>query len=406
MFLIVNITGIVTEYNPFHLGHKLHLESSKENTNSTHTICIMSGHFMQRGVPSFIDKWSRAKMAVLNGVDLVIELPLIYSLSSAEGFSFGAMKILNATNIVNSIYFGSEHGSIENLSVISDVLSKEPLEYKSLLKENLNLGLPFHKAREIALTSYLKDDSISEILKNSNNILGIEYMKALKRLHSKMIPITLKREGSLYNDKSLSKTFSSATSIRESFFKDSSLENIQKDLPPQTFQLIKSLQDSNYNFPKEEDIFPFLKYKILTSPNIFSNIPTLSEGLDKKILKEISSSNSLSELIEKVKSKRYTYTRISRVLLYIFLSLNDYDLEKAYADALYIRPLAFNLKGAEILKHIKEHSEIDIFTKLPKKICNASLELDILGTKAYSLLTNSISPMDDYKKSPFILKEM
>ncbi|MGL4914051.1 MAG: nucleotidyltransferase family protein, partial [Romboutsia sp.] len=127
----MNITGIVTEYNPFHLGHKLHLESSKKNTNSTHTICIMSGHFMQRGVPSFIDKWSRAKIAVLNGVDLVIELPLIYSLSSAEGFAFGAMKILNATNIVNSIYFGSEHGNIEQLSIISDVLSKEPLEYKS-----------------------------------------------------------------------------------------------------------------------------------------------------------------------------------------------------------------------------------------------------------------------------------
>ncbi|MGL5649133.1 MAG: nucleotidyltransferase [Clostridium sp.] len=405
MFLLVNITGIVTEYNPFHLGHKLHLENSKKDTNSTHTICIMSGHFMQRGVPSFMDKWSRAKTAVLNGVDLVIELPLIYSLSSAEGFAFGAVKILNATNIVNSLYFGSENGSIKELSIISNVLSNEPLEYKSRLKENLNLGLPFHKARELALSTYLNVDSLSDILGNSNNILGIEYMKALKRLQSNILPVTLKREGSLYNDKCLSKTFSSATSIRETFFKNFSLESIKKDLPIQTLNTIQKLIDSNYKFPKEEDIFLFLKYKILTFPDAFSNIPNLNEGLDKKILKEIYSSNSLSELIEKVKSKRYTYTRISRVLLYIFLSLNEYNLQKAFEDALYIRPLAFNLKGAEILKAIKEHSEIEIYTKLPKTINNISLELDILGTKAYSLLTNSISPMDDYKKSPFILKE-
>ncbi|MGL4874731.1 MAG: nucleotidyltransferase [Clostridium sp.] len=405
MFLLVNITGIVTEYNPFHLGHKLHLESSIKDTHSTHTICIMSGHFTQRGVPAFIDKWSRAKMAVLNGVDLVIELPLVYALSSAEGFSFGAMKILNATNVVNSIYFGSEVGSIDELSTISNVLSKEPFEYKSLLREHLNSGLPFHRAREIALNSYLKNDSISEILKNSNNILGIEYMKALDRLNSAMTPVTLKREGSFYNDKSLSKTFSSATSIREIFFKNLSLDVLKNDLPIATFNLLKELLDSNYKFPTEEAIFPFLKYKILTSPKVLSNIPTLNEGLDKKILKELPSSNSLSELISKVKSKRYTHTRISRVLLYIFLSLNDYNLDKAFGDALYIRPLAFNLKGAQILKHIKEHSEIEIFTKLPKKISNASLELDILGTKAYSLLTNSVAPMDDYKKSPFILKE-
>ena len=143
---MMNVTGIITEYNPFHKGHAFHLENAKKDTNSTHIICIMSGNFMQRGTPSMIDKWNRAKMAVLNGVDLVIELPTFFSLSSAENFAFRAVNILNKTNIVNSLYFGSEHGNINDLKKISEILVDEPLTYKENLKKNLELGLPFHKA--------------------------------------------------------------------------------------------------------------------------------------------------------------------------------------------------------------------------------------------------------------------
>ena len=134
----MNITGIIAEYNPFHLGHKHHLNMARKDTNCQGVICIMSGNFMQRGIPSIIDKFTRAKMAVLNGVDLVIELPLVYSISSAEGFAEGAVKILNETNVVNNLYFGSEHGNIEDLSLIASALLYESNEYKIILKENLS----------------------------------------------------------------------------------------------------------------------------------------------------------------------------------------------------------------------------------------------------------------------------
>ncbi|WP_297631463.1 nucleotidyltransferase [uncultured Clostridium sp.] len=398
----MKITGIVTEYNPFHLGHKFHLENAIKQTDATHIICVMSGNFMQRGIPSMLDKWNRAKMAVLNGVDLVIELPLIYSTSSAESFSYGAINILNNTNVVDSLFFGSECGDIQSLKSIASVLSNEPSRYKDLLKLELDKGLPFHSARVNSLTSYLKDDNLKTILKNSNNILGIEYIKAIERLDSPMKPITIRREGSFYNDKTLSTSFSSATSIREEFFLNS-LKNLNSSLPQPSFDLLNSLKNSNYDFVTEEKLFQFLKFKLLTENINFSNIPDLKEGIENKILKEISSSMSLDELITRVKSKRYTYTRISRILLSIYLSLYEKNIEDIHNSASYIRPLAFNKKGTEILKKIKEHSQIEIFTKVPKKISNPSLEFDVLGTKAYSLLNTSISPFDDYIKTPFVL---
>lgn len=401
---MMNVTGIITEYNPFHKGHAFHLENAKKDTNSTHIICIMSGNFMQRGTPSMIDKWNRAKMAVLNGVDLVIELPTFFSLSSAENFAFGAVNILNKTNIVNSLYFGSEHGNINDLKKISEILVDEPLTYKENLKKNLDLGLPFHKAREKSIINEFNDPNLEKILSNSNNILGIEYIKALKRLNSRITPVTLTRVGSNYNDKNLSSSFSSATSIREEFFKSNSIHSIENSLPIESFNVIKELKNSNYSFANEESIFEFLKYKLLVCNEDFSNLPDIGEGLENKILKEICTSNSFKDLIEKVKSKRYAYTRISRILCQIFISLNNYDLDKLKDDATYIRPLAFNLKGAELLKKIKKESDIEIYTKLPKKISNTSLNLDIAATKAYSLINKSIDPLSDYKTSPFIIK--
>lgn len=400
----MKITGIITEYNPFHLGHKFHLENSITQTNATHIICVMSGNFMQRGIPSIMDKWTRAKMAVLNGVDLVIELPLIYSISSAENFAYGALKTLNDTNIVDSIFFGSECGDISKLQSIANILCDEPLEYKTYLKNELDKGLPFHLARMNSLSNHLNDDTLNHILNNSNNILGIEYLKAIKKLNSSITPMTLKREGSNYNDKKLSSSFSSATSIREEFF-NNSLSNLKNSLPAPSFDLLHFLKSNNYDFATEEKMFPFIKYKLLTENINFKNIPDLSEGIENKILKEIASSTSFNDLISKIKSKRYTYTRLSRILTYIYLSLYEKDIIKIKESNSYIRPLAFNLKGAQILKAIKENSEIKIFTKLPKKISNSSLELDILGTRAYSIINKSVSPFDDYIKTPFILKD-
>ncbi|GAA0069425.1 nucleotidyltransferase [Clostridium sardiniense] len=403
----MNLTGIITEYNPFHLGHKYHLEKAIEDTNADGIVSVMSGNFMQRGNPAIIDKYNRAKMAVLNGVDLVLELPLVYSLSSAENFAYGGVKLLNSLNCIDNIYFGSESGEIEDLISIAQILKDEPKNYKDRLKIELDKGLPFHTARLNALNSLLLSSNISEILSSSNNILAIEYIKALLKLDSDIKPFTLKREGSNYNDISLSKTFSSATSIRETLKDNFDVNIIKNSIPTESLKVITELNEKNYNFVFEESLFPFLKYKLLTNAESIKCISDVSEGLDNKILKEIINCNSLKELILKSKSKRYTYTRISRILSKVFIGFENFPIEAIQtSDITYIRPLAFNKKGAKILKSIKENSEINILTKIPRHISNNMLQLDLQGTKAYSLLNNSISPMEDYFKTPYIYRRI
>lgn len=403
----MNLTGIITEYNPFHLGHKYHLEKAIKDTNADGIISVMSGNFMQRGNPAIIDKYSRAKIAVLNGVDLVLELPLIYSLSSAENFAYGGVKLLNSLNCINNIYFGSESGKIDDLIRIAEILKDEPKNYKNKLKTELDKGLPFHIARVNALNFILEYSNVSEILSNSNNILAIEYIKALLKLNSDIKPFTLKREGSNYNDAYLNNTFSSATSIRETLKKDFNTNNIKNSIPYESLKEINELKEKNYNFVFEESLFPFLKYKLLTNGESLKYINDVSEGLDNKILKEIISCNSLEELILKSKSKRYTYTRISRILSKIFIGFEKFPIgEIQNSNITYIRPLAFNEKGAKILKLIKKNSEIDILTKFPRHISNSMLQLDLQGTKAYSLLNRSVSPMEDYFKSPYIYRRI
>lgn len=398
-------TALITEYNPFHLGHKYHLESSLKDCSSTVTIAIMSGNFMQRGNPALVDKWERAKMAVLNGVDLVIELPTVYSLSSAELFAFGAVSILNKLQVVDNLYFGSEHGDIELLNHISKIIIEEPPLYKSLLKENLDKGLPFYKCRELALLNLLDNEDAVKTLSSSNNILGIEYLKALNKLNSKIIPKTLKRLGNNYNDKHLSNSFSSATSIRETFKGNFSPSSIEKNVSRETFSVFLELKNKDYNFTYEDAMFPYLKYKILTNKNSLTNIFDVSEGIENKIYESALNAKNIDELILGCKSKRYTYTRISRILTSFYLGLDRENIDELLKNPPnYIRPLAFNKKGASILKEIKKLESIDIITNVPKYHNHPHLNIDILATKAYSILNPSISPNEDYLRKPFILK--
>ncbi len=188
------VLGIVAEYNPFHNGHLYHLEKSKKETGANYTVAIISGNFTQRGSTSLIDKWSKAESAILCGVDLVIELPLLYAISSAENFATGAIKILDALKVVDYISFGAETANIEILDQCADVLYHEPKEYQSLLTHELEKGVSFPKARENALMMYLNDiRKFANVLSSPNNILGIEYLKALKSLKSNLTPIAIQR---------------------------------------------------------------------------------------------------------------------------------------------------------------------------------------------------------------------
>ncbi|MDT8716459.1 nucleotidyltransferase [Clostridium sp. 19966] len=405
----MRISAIVSEYNPLHAGHKYHIEKTKEITQCDAVICIMSGNFVQRGEPAIIDKWHRAEMSLNEGIDLVIELPCIYSLASAELFAMGAIKILNKLSVVNYLCFGSESGNVNKLKKIAYILHSEPEEFKVNLKKNLSYGMSFPSAREKSLFHYLSnnenliDDDLSNVLKSSNNILGIEYCKSLIRSSSNITPYTIERIGSDYNSEEIQKTFSSATAIRK-YIKNKNVKEVEPYLTKVSLNMIRELINKDYDFAFSEKIFDFIKYKMLTEkyPTI-KNLPDCSEGLDNRIYSSLVNSASLAELINNTKTKRYTYTRISRLLHQYFIGFETFDIQKIInSDIDYIRVLGLNTKGAEILKKLKQNTNINIINKVPKNILSPMLNLDILSTKAYSVVNNSIKYNEDYLKSPII----
>ncbi|MDP4144705.1 MAG: nucleotidyltransferase [Bacillota bacterium] len=403
----MNISSIIAEYNPLHKGHEYHINETKSLTKCDGIICVMSGNFVQRGEPAILDKWSRTRMALSSGIDLVIELPAVYSLSSAEFFSFGSVSLLDNLGVVDSLCFGSESGKIDNLMKVAKLLQNEPVEYKIYLKEYLNLGDSFPKAREKALNKYLcnKTESdflnISDLLKTSNNILGIEYCKSLIKLNSKITPFTVKRMGSHYNSTELSNIFSSATAIRKNIGEFKNLHLVKEHVSPSTYNILEETAANN-NFVFSDKMLNFLKYKIFTKKSDLERIPDVKEGLHNKITKHLSADNDYYEIVNSIKSKRYTHTRISRILTQLFCGFEDFNIEAMRRlSCPYARVLGFNKVGLQILKQIKQHTKIPVYTKLPKQLCD-TLVLDINCTKYYSLLNSNINPMDDYKKRPII----
>lgn len=406
----MNVSGIIVEYNPLHNGHLYHINKTKELTNCDALICVMSGNFAQRGIPSSIDKWTKTKMALQNGVDLVIEIPAIYSVSSAEFFSFGSVSLLNSLGIVDNICFGSEHGDINDIYNISNILYQEPTDFKLLLKTYLSKGITYPKARSNALYDYLINSKmdlsnllLDDFLNSSNNILGIEYCKSLIKLNSSITPYTLKREGATYNSNVLHSEFSSATAIRKFVKEKGCLTKLEGHVPNSVLTELLNLYSQNYEFTFEDSMFPYIKHKSFTSKNSLVNLPDVSEGLDNRIIKALQHNLSYSSALDDIKSKRYTYTRIARILCQYFIGFDNFDTNRLRSmPCPYARVLGFNSRGKSILKSIKSNSSIPLYTKI-SKVTNETLELDIQATKAYSILNSSISPNSDYLISPIII---
>lgn len=402
----MNITGIVVEYNPFHNGHLYHLNETKKATNCDGIIAVMSGNFVQRGSPAILDKWNRAKLALLNGVDLVLELPTIYSISSAEFFAYGATSLLEGIHVVDNICFGSELGNIDMLLKIAKILQEEPLIFKENLKFFMDKGMSFPYAREKSLINFmLKEDNSFEfnnLLCLSNNILAIEYCKNLFKINSAIRPFTIKRKGSSYNSLHLKNNLSSATAIREYIGNNKNLDNLVEVMPKTVLTSLKNFQNEQYKIPFEEDMFTYIKYKHFSNVGSIENLPDVSEGIHNRIYKALDTSNSLKDAINMIKTKRYTYTRISRILCQYFLGVDTINSNKLRREPCpYARILGFNKKGRDILKLMKKHSNIPIINKIPNKI-NDTLKLDINATKCYSLLNPLVNPLDDFLKNPII----
>ncbi len=405
----MKISAIISEYNPFHKGHLHHINYTKEVTGCDALVCIMSGSFMQRGIPAIVDKWKRAEMAIMAGADLIIELPAVFSVSSAEFFAKGAIDILTDTQIVDYLSFGSESGDITLIEELAHILADEPREYKVLLKKKIKEGLPFAKARSIALISYLSNKSdtyidyenLEKVINSPNNILAIEYCKALRRRGSAIKPITLQRVGDGYNDPMPVSEYASATALRN-VLKEGKLESIAHYVPYSTFQALKAMNEAFYNFVHTEDMFPYLKYKLLLNKNLH-RLPDVREGLDNKLYNEVRNAATLKDLIEGSKSKRYTYTRLSRILCQYFIGFESYPIETLRNSAPdYIRILAFNDRGRAILKEMKDKSTLNIITKIPKEPTDM-LKIDLQSTAAYSILNPAISSSEDYLRKPIYL---
>lgn len=421
----MKITGLVVEYNPFHNGHLHHLKRSMELTNATHSIAVMSGNFLQRGEPALFDKFKRAEIAVSNGVDLVVELPTLFACQSAEFFAHGAVSLLDSLNCIDSICFGSEEGSIDLLLEISKILIDEPDEFKSILKEKLDEGILFANARSTALYEYisrnnilnLKEEKLHDILSSSNNILGIEYIKSLLKQKSSIAPYTINRIQSSYNSHTISSNICSATAIRESLRRGNSLSEISSVVPPETLNLISKHIDNGFNPMFDEFYFDVIRELVARDFDKLSDYFDISEGIENKIYKSIFLKSNLSELQQSIKSKRYTLTKVKRMLNNILLGITkeDMNLVKDINKLPYIRVLAFNDKGREILKKIKLNSDIIIINKFSNinfnndPIFKTLIKYDIKSTNIYNLLyykSNSKllkGPMD-YYISPIYVK--
>ncbi|WP_461810055.1 nucleotidyltransferase [Faecalimonas sp.] len=395
----MKIVGLITEYNPFHNGHKYHLDEALRQTGADYAIVIMSGDFVQRGAPAILPKHLRAKIALDSGAAVVIELPILYATGSAELFAMGAVSILNSLNCVDYICFGSESGDIIALKQIAHILSNESVEYKTALQKHLKSGNCFPLARQKAFNEIAEDSTLFSILKSPNNILGIEYIKTLYRLNSTITPIAIQRKNSHYHDTNLKTLYSSATAIRNIFPKtiiDFSLieDTLKKQMPPNAIPLLKSTFQEKYPI-YTNDFSLLLKYRLLTeTKETLLSYMDINETLANRIYKNRNYFLSFEQFCEKIKTKDLTYTRVSRALLHILLQIKKTnEITPTYA-----RILGFRQDSSSILSILKQKSSIPLITKLSSTDLkeNLSLQCDVFASDLYE------SAIADKFQVPFI----
>lgn len=371
--------GLVTEYNPFHNGHLYHLNKAMEITEADISVAVMSGDFVQRGEPAVLDKYTRTSMALNSGVNLVVELPVNYAVSSAESFAAGALKVLDYVK-ADSIAFGSESGDIERLSKLAHILcDNEDTLYKEISKYTAN-GISYAAARQ-KVVEKLTDKDTAEMLTSSNNILAVEYLKAIIKNNYAIKPYTVQRQGDSYNDTDIRSEYASATALRENLKAD----NISEYIPVKAGLILSS--NTNYIYPDDitEALFTRL-LDILFASNYDKNVfienvmqyPDVSKEIAGRLYKSAmdmitrtvpqrseSKDNwafSFGSLCEHIKTKEVPLSRIKRALVRITLGLDKKHMEK-YANEPYIRVLGFDKKGQEYLSYIRKTVEVPLITK-------------------------------------------
>lgn len=381
----MKVVGLIVEYNPLHNGHLHHYRESIRVTGADAAVAVMSGNFLQRGEPAIVNKWARAQMALSIGIDLVLELPVAYCTQNAEMFAFGAISTLDALGAVHQVCFGSESGNIDWIQHLAEHLVHEPEAFKSILKASLQEGLPYPRAYARAASSLVGIDE--ELLAQPNNILGLNYVLALKRLSSPMQPATITRQKAGYHQTEITDArIASATALRKLIFEEN-LEAIQPYVPRTTFDILQR-EKTEHRFPMSWDPFyPFLKHSLtVKSGQELSLIHEIEEGLEHRIKKISPTALGFNELMEGIKTKRYTWNRLQRALLYILLNLQKKQIAalNPAQGVSYVRVLGFSEKGRKLLQAAKHSMKVPLISRIGKNQ-SSMLELDLRAASVYRL---------------------
>ena len=436
----MKIAGLIAEYNPFHNGHLYHIQETKRITGADAVIVVMSGDYVQRGVPAIMPKRIRAEMALKCGAAAVFELPVCYATGSAELFAMGAVSFLDRLGIVDFLCFGSECSDLRSMEMIADILLKEPPGYRDLLREHLRNGCSYPVARQNAISGYslsVRDKTASsarvsvlaDIMKEPNNILGIEYLKALKKLKSPITPFTIRREGARYHDRELSDShYSSASAIRSLLafsssalstersagaFEDHSFSDIRSELedqvPPNCLELLKDWHNVQYPV-YANDFSLILKYKLLNKrTDSLLRYADVSEELAARITARLNDFFNYRQFCELLKTREVTQTRINRALLHIMLGIKKDNLTEYTENGFhcYARLLGIRKGYEKILAEITRESPLTLIARLSDsddlpRSAQKMLRNDILASNLYmSVVTDKYRTafQNEYKQA-------
>ena len=391
----MKVCGVIAEYNPFHNGHAYHIEESKKITGADAVIAVMSGNFVQRGVPALFDKWTRTKMALLNGVDLVVELPTYYATASAEFFAQGGIGLLDSMGIVDCLSFGTKTEDIDTLKRIANILYLEPEEYKDILKAELKKGVSYPSARSTALKVFTKKEFdskyITDILLDSNNILAVEYLKALMYNNSTITPNIVVRKGEDYNSVNIVDGVCSSTAIRK-LIEEDNYAILPEVMPQNSFEILND-QLLNGRHPMslknfEKEVFYILRK---ASADELFELADVTEGLENLLKKYSYETSEIEKLIGELKSKRYTRTRIQRIILHALLDITKTQVNHYKYNPQYIRVLGFTNNGEKLLASLYNKANVPVVTSVSKYLKSANdtgrqmMEKDILASNIYTL---------------------
>ncbi len=403
-------TGIIVEYNPYHNGHKFHATEAKKATNADLIIAVMSGNFLQRGEPAFVDKWARTKMALSNGIDLVFELPYAFATAHAPQFSQGAIIMLDALQCAH-FCFGSEEGAIQPFQNSHRLLTNVHEDYEQTIKEAMARGLSYPKALNEAYQMATQRADQSQIyadLRKPNNILGYHYIQAAHHIKTSMQAATIQRTGAAYHEDAMpGNPIASATGIRKNFFTTQSLRDIRSYSPQATHERLMHWQASHASFGSWESFYPLLRFSILRDgPERLSGIADVTEGIENLFYTAATLNDTFEGFMKDVKSKRYTWTRLQRMLTHVFTGFT-YDMRKEIEAPSYLRLLGMTQTGREYLNEHKKQFKLPLVSKAAA-FSDSSLTLDIHAANLYALgiSKGNETPLmgADYTTSPIYFK--